>query len=207
MRSPRHLDTEPEDSLRWSCGEAVWGLLGVAATAGAPLGERLDRQVTILCRPVGLPSLSAAWERKGMLAARVECERMDACPIYVECRRSFDSSGLRETIRAVDAERALILLNITEPSDTTWASAGLSDELYSFLRDIRRNSRSRDSFRCIVLASPSAAAAAYDIFDGYDMAHMLGPYSEIPDTEVLACLCEDAADCRRPRGLRVRTPP
>lgn len=181
---------------RWSYGDAVWDIAEPGDDPSSLVG-RMDRSsVSVLCCPHDLPELAEAWRGAGLAAAKAECERTDACPVYIEVRRDASNPGLKALLGSVVTDRVLLVLEITEPPDQSWLGGDdlMSEDVRDLLGGVRDAAgRGSADFRCVVIGQPAVCDYARDRVDEYVSAMSAGPYTEMPDAFVAKCLGRDIA--------------
>ena len=182
------VSAEP-DGVKWTYGDAVWDVAPAPADEATSLPSRMDRTLTILCRPADLPGLADAWQAVGLAAARRRCEHAGMCPVYIEVRRDSSSPGLASLLGAVVADRVLLVLNITESPDQAWlgGSEAMKEEIFDFVRSVRdiASRVPEGDFQCVLIANPQVSAAVHGVMGDYHTVRLCGPYAEMPDEDVL----------------------
>ena len=175
---------------KWSYGDAVWDIVSPGDNLPVFTG-RLDRSVvSVMCCPNDLPELAEAWRGAGLAAAKAECERIDACPVYIYIRRDASNQGLKALFGSVVADRILLVLEIAEPTGQKWLGDDIiSDEVRDFMHGMREAaSRGGDAFKCIVIGQPVVCDYVHSMVEDYVTTVSAGPYTEMPDAFVARCV-------------------
>lgn len=176
---------------KWSYGDAVWDIVSPGDNLPS-LASRLDRSVvSIICCPNDLPELAEAWRGAGLAAAKTECERIGACPVYIYIRRDASNQGLKALFGSVVADRILLVLEIAEPSEQRWMGGDeiVSEDVRDLIRDMREVAgRGGDAFKCVVIGQPAACDYIHSTVEDYVATASAGPYTEMPDAFVARCV-------------------
>lgn len=188
--------------VRWNYGPSVWDARlasddpDILETASALVGS-LGWQANVLCDADELPMLSSAWRDVAWLASRRKCEMMQACPVYVEARRDAVSAGLSAVLGSISEDSVFLILDIIEPpacNGLVEEGRKFSDEAWELIRQIRTIATDKRKFQCVILGSFPVADTIFDSFVGFNIAQVLGPYSEMPDSVISQAICNSAPE-------------
>lgn len=179
---------------RWSYGDAVWDIAKPGDDPSSLAGRLGRSSVSVLCCPNDFPELAEAWRGAGLSAARAECERTNACPVYIEVRRDATNPGLKALLGSVMVDRILLVLEITEPPDQSWLVGDdlMSEDVRDLVGGVRDAAgRGGPDFRCVAIGQPAVCDYIHDRAEEYVSTTSSGPYTEMPDEFVARCLGRD----------------